>query len=70
VAVAPDLEALVREELREPVAALVRKLIPELVAEQVIGHALAATVAPAAPEGAAGMPMGPDPLGMMDRMLP
>jgi hypothetical protein len=52
VAVAPNLEALVREELREPVAALVRRLVPELVAEQLNGHALAATVATAGPEGA------------------
>ena len=40
--VAPNLEALVREELREPVAELVRRLIPKLVAEQLNGHALAA----------------------------
>ena len=37
---APNLEALVREELRAPVAELVRKLIPELIAEQLNGHAL------------------------------
>ena len=47
-----DLEALVREELREPVAALVRKLVPELVAEELNGHAPAVTVAAAEPEGA------------------
>ena len=43
------LEALVRAESREPVAALVRKLVPELVAEQLNGHALAVTVAAAEP---------------------
>jgi hypothetical protein len=53
VSVAPDLEALVREALREPVAALVRRLVPELVAEQLNGPAdLAALVAAAAPERA------------------
>ena len=44
VAAPADLEALVRAELREPVAALVRKLIPELVAEQVNGHGNGAPV--------------------------
>ena len=47
-----DLEEMVRAELREPVAELVRKLIPELVAEQLNGHALAVTVAAAEPENA------------------
>jgi hypothetical protein len=50
VAAPADLEALVRAELREPIAALVRRLVPELVAEQVNGHANGAQVVPAAPE--------------------
>jgi hypothetical protein len=38
VAAPPEsLEALVRDELRAPVAELVRRLVPELVAEQVNG---------------------------------
>jgi hypothetical protein len=71
VAAPADLEALVREELREPVAALIRRIVPELVAEQVNGHANGAVaVAPEtasmpalapekpqeAPDGAGGIP--------------
>jgi hypothetical protein len=39
VLAAPDLEELVREELRGPVAELVARLVPELVAEALNGHA-------------------------------
>ena len=46
----PILRRLCEPRLREPVAALVRRLVPELVAEQLNGHALAATVAIAGPE--------------------
>ncbi len=59
VAAPADLEALVRAESREPVAALVRKLVPELVAEQLNGHALAVTVAAAEPEEAEEPPRPP-----------
>ena len=48
-----------RGESREPVAALVRKLVPELVAEQLNGHALAVTVAAAEPEEAEEPPRPP-----------
>jgi hypothetical protein len=37
--VVTDIEALVRAEPREPVTALVRKLVPELVGEERNGHA-------------------------------
>jgi hypothetical protein len=38
------LEALVRDELRAPVAALVRRLVPELVAEALNGHRLVSNI--------------------------
>jgi hypothetical protein len=51
VAAPADLEALVGAELREPVAELVPRIVRELVAEQLNGYALAATlVAAPAPE--------------------
>jgi hypothetical protein len=51
VAAPADLEALVRAELREPIAALVRRLLPELVAKQLNGHADPGTlIAAPAPE--------------------
>ena len=60
MAVAPDLEALVREALREPVAELVRRLVPELVAEQLNGRGdLAALAAAAAPQTAVEAPPAP-----------
>ena len=33
VVVSPELEQMIRDELREPVAEIVRRIVPELVAE-------------------------------------
>ena len=54
-----DLEALVGHELRGPVSQLVRKLIPELVAEELNGYPTAgAGTTAAGPEGAEETPGG------------
>jgi hypothetical protein len=38
VAAAPELEEIIREELREPIAVLVRRVVIDLVREELNGH--------------------------------
>jgi hypothetical protein len=45
VVATPELEELVRQELRPAVAELVARIVPELVAEALNGHGPAATIA-------------------------